>query len=181
MKKFYLIPVAFFIFSVNLKAGEPVPGAEVIVEQEPHDDPIAYQLTGSTGTVTLDNLDKGKYRIFLVVPQLSGKYVKGKDKVKSDLKSIFSPEKRTYFLREPQGFFAVKFDGLKRIAGSNIHPSYKKIRNSDKEKLLIAEFVVTQTPGEVTIKVEAITPKEFENKAKKTKHDTAKATINNIR
>ena len=181
MKKLYLTFVFFVLSFFALKAGEPVPGAEVTVEQEPNEDPIAYQFTGSSGTVTIDHLDKGTYRILLKLPDQAPKMLKGVDKINPKLKSVYNPDKRTYYIKEPKGFFAVKFDGLKKIAGTNIAPIYSKERNKYKERIVIGKFTITENNGEITIKINAITPKEFENNAMKTKHDTAKAVINNIR
>jgi len=181
MKKLYLT----FVFSLALTsfifAGEPVPGAEVFVEQEPNEEPMAFQQTGSSGTITFDHLDKGVYSIYIHLPKLEGKLIKGREKVKAETTSVYDANKKAYYIREPQGFFTVKFDGIKKIAGSNISPAYEKVKRNDDSRLLIARFTVTDNSGEITLKVEAITPKEFESKAKRVKHDTAKNTINNIR
>ena len=122
MKKIYVTFVFSVLFFFTLKAGEPVPGAEVTVEQEPNEDPIAYQLTGSSGTVTIDHLDKGTYKILLRLPAQKPKMLKGVDKINPNLKSVYNHDKRTYYIKEPRGFFAVKFDGLKKISGTNIAP-----------------------------------------------------------
>jgi hypothetical protein len=180
MKKIFLT-VALTAFYAFLFAGEPVPGAEVFVEQEPNNEPIAFQVTGSSGTITFDHLDIGTYSIRIILPKPDDKLTKGKDKVKADLKSVYNAEKKIYYIREPQGFFAVKFDGLKKIAGANVAPAYEKAKSTAAGKLLIANFTVTDSPGEITVKVEGLTPKEFASKTKKLMHDTAKAVIQNVR
>ncbi|NPA37561.1 MAG: carboxypeptidase regulatory-like domain-containing protein [Chlorobi bacterium] len=181
MKKLFSTIIFGFVFTSFLFAGEPVPGAEIIIEQEPAGDPVAYQITGSSGTATFAHLDKGVYRICVILPKLEGKLIKGSDKVKTDTKSVYNSEKRTYYIREPQGFFAVKFDGIKRIAGANIAPVYEKVKSAGEQKLFIGRFTVSEDSGEITIKVEGITPKEFQSKASKVMHDAAKTTINNVR
>ncbi len=181
MKKIFMTIISGFIFTSFLFAGEPVPGAEVFAEQEPDEEPIAFQRTGSSGTITFDHLDKGVYKIYVILPLLKGKLTKGKEKVKPEAKSIYNPVKKSYYIREPQGFYTVKFDGFKRIAGANISPAYETVRSFGKEKLLIARFTVSENLGEITIKIEGITPKEFQSKVTKTKHDTAKSIINNVR
>jgi len=181
MKNLFLTVILSFIFTSFLFAGEPVPGAEIIIEQEPAGDPVAYQITGSSGTATFAHLDKSVYRICVILPKLEGKLVKGSDKVKTDLRSVYNTDKKTYYIREPQGFFTVKFDGFKRVAGANVSPAYETVRSYGKEKLLIARFTVSDDLGEITVKIEGITPKEFQSKVTKTKHDTAKSVINNVR
>jgi len=181
MKKSFLTSILFFVFTFWSLAGEPVPGAEIIIDQSPYDDPVAYQVTGSSGTITFDHLDAGTYKIRIILPKLDEKFTKGQNKVKADMKSVFNAEKKTYYIREPQGFFAVKFEGLKKVAGSNIAPTYEKTKSAKGEKLLIASFTIVENMGEITIKIEGLTSKEFASKAKKTMHDTAKAVIRNMK
>ncbi len=52
----------------TLAAGAPVPGAEIIIEQEPNDDPVAYSTTDSNGEFTIPDLPAGDYTIFTNVP-----------------------------------------------------------------------------------------------------------------
>ena len=103
MKKIFLT-VALTAFYAFLFAGEPVPGAEVFVEQEPNNEPIAFQVTGSSGTITFDHLDIGTYSIRIVLPKPDEKLTKGKDKVKVDLKSVYNAEKKTYYIRNHRDF-----------------------------------------------------------------------------
>jgi hypothetical protein len=181
MKKILFISllVTFTIFSVF--AGEPVPGAEVFIEQEPNEEPIAFQQTGSSGTVTFDHLDKGKYRILIVLPKQKGKLARDADKFDDDMKLIYNTNKKTYLLHEKEGFFALKFDDFKRVKNSNIKPVYKVEKNRNGERIVIASFEIDSKIGEITLHIEALTSKKFSSDFIKTKHDTAKATINNVR
>ncbi len=52
----------------TLAAGEPVPGAEIIIEQEPTDDPVAYSTTDDNGEFSIPDLPAGDYTIFTNVP-----------------------------------------------------------------------------------------------------------------
>jgi len=52
-------------------AGEPVPGAEVFIEQEPNDEPIANTTTDTSGTWNIDNIPVGTdYHIIVDIPGL---------------------------------------------------------------------------------------------------------------
>ncbi len=47
-------------------SGEPVPGIQVLVEQEPNDDPVAYAIVHDDDNkihITVENLDPGTYQI----------------------------------------------------------------------------------------------------------------------
>jgi len=57
--------------------GEPVPGAEIIIEQEPNDDPVSMSTVvhnddGSL-TITVKNLGPGTYQIRCISPSISSK------------------------------------------------------------------------------------------------------------
>ena len=51
-------------------AGEPVPGAEIIIEQEPNDDPVAMSVVNNQGYYNVNNLDTGYYTVELEFPGL---------------------------------------------------------------------------------------------------------------
>ncbi|MCK4765004.1 MAG: carboxypeptidase regulatory-like domain-containing protein [Candidatus Aminicenantes bacterium] len=65
-----LVSVVLFVNRVNLHAatGEPVPGAEVYIEQEPNDDPIANTGSDSNGNFEFNGLyglEEGKYSVYI--------------------------------------------------------------------------------------------------------------------
>ncbi len=175
----YLFLLIVFSGSVVF-AGEPVPGAEVFVEQEPDEEPIAFQQTGNSGTVTFGHLDKGIYRILITLPQQKGKLARGADKFDESIKSGFNTKKQSYLFHEKEGFFTVDFVNLKKIKESKINPVYKVEKNRNGKRIVIATFKVDGKIGEVTLKIEALTSKEFSSKVKKAKHDTALALIRKI-
>lgn len=51
--------------------GEPVTGAEIYIEQDPSDEPIANTLTGNDGIWTVDSLEEGTYKIRVDIPGLN--------------------------------------------------------------------------------------------------------------
>ena len=178
--RIFLFIAMIFTVSVTF-AGEPVPGAEVFVEQEPDDEPTAFQKTGDSGTVTFSHLDKGNYRILIVLPKQKGKLARGVEKFDKDLESVFDNKRNSYYLHEKEGFFTIKFDDIKKIKDSKINPAYKVEKTKNTTRILIADFQVDGKIGEVTLKIEALSSKEFASKVKKARHDAAIATIQNIR
>ena len=72
-----LVSVVLFVNRVNLHAatGEPVPGAEVYIEQEPNDDPIANTGSDSNGNFEFNGLyglEEGKYSVYIRIPGTKG-------------------------------------------------------------------------------------------------------------
>jgi len=53
--------------SINA-VGDPVPGAEVYIEQEPNDDPVAQDVTDTLGNFSIDNLYDSIYTITVDIP-----------------------------------------------------------------------------------------------------------------
>lgn len=49
--------IAFFV-QMNVYAGDPVPGAEIYIEQEPNDEPCAQTATGTNGKFIFQNSRK---------------------------------------------------------------------------------------------------------------------------
>jgi hypothetical protein len=57
-------------------SGEPVPGIQVLVEQEPNDDPVAYAIVHDDDDkihITVEHLDPGTYQIRVTGPSGSSK------------------------------------------------------------------------------------------------------------
>lgn len=52
----------------NKLVGEPVPGAEITLEQEPDDDPIANCATDTSGLYVLTGIPEGSYTFYVDVP-----------------------------------------------------------------------------------------------------------------
>ncbi|MBI4648157.1 MAG: T9SS type A sorting domain-containing protein [Bacteroidia bacterium] len=56
----------------SLKAqGDPVPGADIYIEQEPSEEPIAYSETDSSGYYEFTNLGDSLYTLYVDIPGLS--------------------------------------------------------------------------------------------------------------
>lgn len=49
-------------------AGEPVPGAEIIIEQEPNEDPVAMGVADEQGNYNIPRLETGSYKVVLEYP-----------------------------------------------------------------------------------------------------------------
>jgi hypothetical protein len=178
MKRFIL----FLVFSLSgillTYSGEPVPGAEVYVEQT-NNEPVAFQLTGNDGAVTFSHLNRGSYQIFIVLPVLKGKLVRDRDKITCDLKAGFHSEKKVYYLQETEGFFTLGFEDLKKVR--QIIPVYNSQNRRGMNRICIGSFEVESDGGQVSLATQALTPREFEKTVEKAKHETAMNAIRNMR
>ena len=95
------------IIGIFFSPGRPVPGAEVYIEQEGSGQPVLFQPTGDNGKLTISNLSGGLYRIKINLPQQSGKFMRGFDRIDCRLQVGYHNKKKKYFIRESEGCFTV--------------------------------------------------------------------------
>ncbi len=180
MKRIFLL--GFLILAgLMVKAGQPVPGAEVYIEQTGKE-PIAYQQTGNNGKVAFSHLSPGHYTISVTVPEQSGKFLRGRKRAGCKLKAGYHRENKAYFLQAPEGFFIIQFSKLKKLDEKEISPVYN-VRSKDGEKrILIGRFTVeSRRGGSITVALEAEKPKRFIKKVEKVRHDPAMTAIRNMK
>jgi hypothetical protein len=170
--------------------GTPVPGAEVIIEQEGNRTPVAFHQTGNNGKVTFAHLPGGLYRIKITLPQQSGKLMRGRDNINCKLQVGYHNGKKQYFLREPEGFFTIKYSKIRRLANRNITPVYhletgdrnKQFERGNRSRQLeIGKVEVTGNNGSFTMELRAQRPKRFEKMVEKVIDDVEMITIRNTR
>jgi hypothetical protein len=161
--------------------GEPVPGAEVYIEQANNEEPVAFQQTGDAGAVTFAHLSAGIYTIYVVLPEQRGKLVRGMDKMNLDLQVGYHSEKHEYYLQEEEGCFILSFSKLKKLPDTGITPLYNQVERDRKTRFLVGKFEVTGNNGSFTLNISAFTPKNFEKKVAKARHDAAMSAIRNVR
>ncbi len=180
MKQIFLLGLLNVAF-LMVHAGQPVPGAEVYIEQTGKK-PIAYQQTGNNGKVTFSHLSPGHYNISVTLPEQSGKFLRGRERAGCKLKAGYHGEDKAYFLQEPEGLFIVQFSKLKKLGDKEIIPAYD-VRSEDGEKrILIGRFTVdSRRGGSLTVALEAEKPKRFLQKVQKVRHDPSMAAIRNMK
>ncbi|MCK4760589.1 MAG: carboxypeptidase regulatory-like domain-containing protein [Candidatus Aminicenantes bacterium] len=72
-----LVSTVLFVNQVDLHAnlGDPVPGVEIYLEQEPQGDPISSTVSGSGGNFEFNGLyglEEGKYSVYIRIPGTKG-------------------------------------------------------------------------------------------------------------
>ena len=162
-----------------LKPGEPVPSIEVFIEQEGNQSPIAFQHTGVNGKATFSNLSRGLYRIKVVLPQQSGKLMRGKDNISCGLLVGYHNDKQEYFIIEDEGFFTICYSKLKKVSNRNITPIYNTELEKRTKKVEIGKFEISASNGSFTLEIRAHKPKTFEKLVHKVRNDVGMVTIKN--
>lgn len=161
--------------------GEPVPGAEVYIEQEGNNQPIAFIQTGDNGKATFSNLSSGMYRIKVTLPRQSGNLMRGSNNINCELQVGYHNDKKQYFLREDEGFFTIRYSKIKRFENKNITPVYNLQLEDRSKRVEIGKFEVSGNNGSFTMEIRAQKPKKFEKMVEKVKNDLGMVTIRNAR
>jgi hypothetical protein len=160
------------------KPGKPVQNAIIYIEPEESDIPVAFQKTGKAGGATFAHLDKGMYRIIMALPPQKGKLANESEDLPDDLHVGYHKDKNIYFVREPGGFFTIRFSNLKNLYDDNITPLYETDKN-DPARLVVGKFEVDGKYGSVTMKVSALTEKSFEKLIERYAEDVKMVIIRN--
>ena len=172
-----VIAIIGFLFT----PGEPVPGAEVYIRQEGNNQTAAFMQTGDNGKATFSHLTSGVYRIEVILPQQSGKIMRGRDNINCELQVGYHSEKKQYYLREPEGFFTFNYSKIKRLENKNITPVYNLYYDGNVKILEIGKFEAGSNNASFTLEMRAQKPKKFEKMAEKVKSDIEMVTIRNTR
>lgn len=182
--KTIILSVVFGIIAIIgflVTPGEPVPGAEVFIEQEGNSQPVAFIQTGDNGKATFSNLSGGMYRIKVTLPRQSGKLMRGSNNINCELQVGYHNDKKQYFLREDEGFFTIRYSKIKRFANKNITPVYNLQLEDRAKRVEIGKFEVNGNNGSFTMEIRAQRPKKFESMVEKVKGDLGMVTIRNAR
>jgi len=169
------------IIGIFFSPGRPVPGAEVYIEQEGSGQIVLFQPTGDNGKLTISNLSGGLYRIKINLPQQSGKFMRGFDRIDCRLQVGYHNKKKKYFIRESEGCFTVDYSKFNRISGRNITPVYNIDSYGRGKRVEIGKFEVSGgNNGSLTLEIRAQKPKKFQKLVNNLREDVEMITIRNI-
>jgi len=177
MKLLMLVLVGAFIGLF----GKPAQDAKVFLEDGLGRKVIAFQNVNEKGKVTFQGLDEGDFRVLVIFPQQKGKYIRERAKHRTLAKAIYNPKTKTYFYQGDEGFFSVKFSGLKKIDSENFRAVFKEIRNEEENTIVIAELQTKRGGGQFSLKLKAITAAQFKNSTDKLENDISLYSIPHVR
>ncbi len=178
--KTYLVFILLGIIPAFFKPGEPVPDVDIIIEQEGYSSPVAFQKTGDNGKATFSNLSRGVYRIKIILPQQSGKLIKGKNDIDCQLVAGYHNDKHEYYIRGDEGFFTVDYSKLKKVANKNITPVYNQGNDQPGKVIEVGKFEVTGNNGSISMEFNAQKPKTFEKMVSHIRDDAGMVTIKTL-
>lgn len=165
------------IFTI-LGWGKPVENAVVFIEsQERNNKPVAHQITGESGKVAFQFLDKGNYQLLIDFPQQEGKWIEEKRRHYTITKSSYNIQNKTYYYKGEKGYFSVKFSGLRRIDSENFKPVFREIRQDENSLINILDFDTRRRGGKIQVKIKALTAKQFKRKTDKIEHDISELSM----
>jgi len=142
--------------------------------------PVAYQQTGNKGKVTFAYLSEGVYRIKIILPQQSRKYIRGKDRIDCKLQVGYHKGDKRYFLNEDEGCFTVEYSKLRDLENKNITPVYNLEYDNGNKEIEIGRFEVSGNKGSLTLSVMVQKPKRFRRMVEKVINDVEMIIIRNL-
>ncbi|MDX9908890.1 MAG: carboxypeptidase-like regulatory domain-containing protein [Mariniphaga sp.] len=175
-----ILGITLFIGSF-FNPGQPVPGAEVYLVQEGSDQPVAFVTTSDKGKASFANLSGGMYYIKVNFPRQSGKMMRGRNNPGTKLEVGYHNDKKIYFVKEDEGFFTIKYSGIKQFVNKNITPIYNLTLEGRSKQVEIGKFEVSRNNGAFTMEIRAQKPKKFGKTVEKVIGDLGMVTIRNAR
>lgn len=160
-------------------SSKPAKNAKIILEDSSGRNLIAFQKTGEKGKVTFKHLDEGSFRMILVFPQLEGKWLKEKTKHSTLAKVDFNPKTKTYFYKGVEGYFSIKFSGVKKIDNEAFNAVFREKRGGEAEEneIIISEFLTKRNGAKISVIVRAITAGQFKKFTDKIENDISMISI----
>lgn len=175
--------ILFFILITGFPffAGKKTPGAGLFLESGSGREMIAFQESGEQGKVSFRFLDAGVYRLLIEFPQQTGRWIEEKPRHSTLAKASYSPQKKTYYYQGREGYFAIKFSGLKKIEPDNFQPVFREIRQEDRDQINVLQFKTRNRGGQINILVKTLTAAQFKRKAEKAENDISLLSIPGIK
>lgn len=138
---------------------------------------VAFQKTGEKGKATFQYIDEGNHRIMLTFPQQEGKYIKEKRRHQTLTKAAYNEKNKTYYYQGTEGYFSVKFSGMKRIDAENFKAIFHENKNEDDNEIEVAQFNPRRSGAQISVLVKAMKAKKFNKITRKVGNDISMYSI----
>lgn len=150
----YVTSADHFAFS----QGEPVPGAELFLEQEPDEEPIMAAATGDNGLIVISGIKQGDFSLSMKFPikkegKKSSSSKPGSGLTNSTTTDISSLKKiKSYLLSCPDGEYNLVVLGDDALSESNIEPKFDVTYNNKTNEydIKVVSFKSAHNKGSVT-------------------------------
>lgn len=169
-----------FLLSVFLifGSGKPAEKAVVFIEsQRSNQKPVAHQITGESGKAAFKFLDEGNYRLLIDFPQQEGKYIGEKKRHYTITKASYNIKTKTYYYKGEEGYFSVKFSGLRKINQEDFNLVFREREQDENTIINLLDFTTRKNGGRIQVKVKALTAKQFKRKTDKINQNISEMSI----
>lgn len=171
--------ISLISFALVAYAGKPLSGVSVQIEEIKSGEVVASQQTNKNGEVAYSKLGKGVYKVVIVLPKQRGKYEVKRGKNSNSNIIAFHSEKKILLLKEATGCFVVKFSKLKNLVNSTITPTNDLAKDKNyQQRYAVGKFEIKGKQGGGTIRLDALTVKEFTKMLENLKDDPKLMLIN---
>lgn len=169
------------VIALPFFSGKPTPGVNLYLEDGQGSNLIAYKQTGEQGKVSFGFLDGRTYRLLVEFPQQTGKWIEEKPRHATLSKAAFNPKNKTYYYQGMEGYFAIKFSGLRKIEHEKFNPVFREIRMEEGIQIIVLQFQTQRNGGQVNVQVRTLTAAQFKRKAEKASNDLSMLSIPGIK
>lgn len=173
--------ILLFAVSSIFIASNPAKNARVILEDTTNRKQVGYQEVGDKGKAGFPYLNEGNYRLIIEFPQQEGKWIKEKKKDSTLAKASFNEKNKTYYYHGSEGYFAVKFEGVKKIDKEKFKAVFREMKGEREKQVVIAEFQTRKDGAQVLLTVKAITAKKIKKATLKVENDISTISIQGIK
>ena len=173
--------ILLLTFSSLFFQKKPATNARVILEDVKLRKQIGYQETGEKGKAGFQYLNEGNYQLLIEFPQQEGKWIKEKKQNSTLAKANFDEKKKTYYYQGIEGYFAIKFEAIRRIGNDQFKPVFREVRGDRERQIVIAEFQNRKDGARVELTINAITAKKFKKTTLKVENDISTISIQGIK
>lgn len=173
-----------FLLSVSLifGSGKPAEKAVVFIEsQGGNQKPIAHQITGESGKAAFRFLDEGTYRLLIDFPQQEGKYIQEKKRHYTITKASYNIKTKTYYYKGEEGYFSVKFSGLRKINQEDFNLVFRERKQDENTLINLLDFNTRRNGGQIQVKIRVLTAKQFKRKTDKIEQNISELSMPGIK
>ena len=175
-----LLILLFAVGSIFITS-KPAKNARVIIDDVTNRKQVGYQEVGEKGKASFQYLNAGSYRMIIEFPQQEGKWIKEKKKDTTLAKASFNEKNKTYYYQGNEGYFAVKFEGVKKIDKDKFKAVFREVKGEREKQVVIAEFQTRKDGAQIELTVKAITAKKFKKATLKVENDISTISIQGIK
>lgn len=175
--------ILLLITTFSIFTFKPAKNARVFLENERGGELVAFQTTSEKGRIAFNYLKEGNYQLNIIFPQQEGKYIKAKSKHVTLTKATYNPKTKTYYYQGLEGFFAVKFSGIKKIDSEGFEVIFREKEKEGEEglRIVLAKFKTRKSGAAINLTIKALTASQFKKATDKLGSDISTISIPTFR